>query len=48
MNDDTRDELLLLIAELVGSLAWANPAVVELGTLLDRARHERERPEDRG
>lgn len=51
MNDDTRDELLLA----VGSLGLAEPGTQswyfwqqQVHALLTRARHERERPEDRG
>lgn len=51
MKDDTRDELLLA----VGSLALAEPGTQshafwqrQVHALITRARHERERPEDRG
>lgn len=51
MTDETRDALLLWLTERVVECAYLpmRPEVREAGkSLLARARHEIERPEDRG
>lgn len=40
MDDKTRDALLIVMAELLGSLAWANPLAEKLPALIARATEE--------
>ena len=54
MNDDTRDALLIAVAEALledeekYGAQWSMQTRLQLGHLLSKAKHEQERPADRG